>query len=263
MYITEFNLRRALKKIDTGKYQKNVESFLDNLNFFTDSERKELFLFRIVTKYPEVLTQMAFQNVNRGKVYMNGRKPAYHAKRNCGRLNADFQGAVIPQELLDQGREEEVLDWFGVNEYLLNSGRYDAFKFKFRQRFRMEVEIDELDNSGVLTLTNESLRSIEQQIKELISSSTQFARNERERKILRAFCKIHYITKRKNFKAEHYDTEEVLTVVQGFNDAIRYPLMKLLRKYFMMKYNSQLNYNQNVLDQLGFVPCGCCKNINK
>lgn len=259
MYITEFNLRRALKKIDTEKYQKNVESFLDNLNFFTKSERKELFLFNIVTKYPEVLTQMAFQHVNTGKVYMNGRKPAYHGKRNCERLNADFEGAVIPQELLDQGREEEVLDWFRENEYLLNAGRYDVFKYRFRQRFRMEVEIDEFDNSGVLALNNESVKVIEQQIKDLVSSSTQFARNERERRILKAFGKIHYITKRKNFEANYYDTEEVLTVVQGFNQAIRYPLMKLLRKYFMMKYNSQLDYDQNVLNQLGFVPCKCCR----
>lgn len=229
MYITEFNLKKTLKKIDTVKYEKVDTNFLEDLTFLTESEKKELFLFSMATKDLAALSQLTFEEGISGEVSNSLTRPVYHADKDCQYLNGQLRVAMIPSALPGSVKESEFLQWLHENDHLLKAGRYDVFKFLYRERFGVEPDMDEFDKQSFQFSKKESIQQIESKIKTLVS------------------------------KVKNIIKEDSMSFVTRFELEIRVPLMRLLRKYFVMKNNSELNYEQRVLDQMGFVPCACCQ----
>lgn len=259
MYITEFNFRRMIRQIDETQLESNRAEFLRDISFLTKVELKELQLIHLISENPQILSDNAFQFVNIEDEFLNGKTPAYHLDQNCGRLHSDFRGIKIPQELINTGRTAEVREWFKENAYLLKSEKLDVLEMRFRNRFQCSLDVKNLENSGSIVFYNDSIEELEQLIKDTLDRANNFGESASEQRIVNAFGKIHYITKREDFRSKHYDTNQVKEVVVRFNKEIRYPLIELLRKYFIAKYNSRLEFSQGVLDQLGFVPCRCCR----
>ena len=85
-----------------------------------------------------------------------------------------------------------------------------------------------------------------------------FGDNETEKRISKVFSKMHFITKKKDFSSTSYNTDLVKKVVKRFNEEVRFPLIKMLKEYYILKYNSKLEVDQSILNQLGFKLCSCC-----
>ena len=92
----------------------------------------------------------------------------------------------------------------------------------------------------------------------LINVGNDFGDNETEKRISKVFSKMHFITKKKDFSSTSYNTDLVKKVVKRFNEEVRFPLIKMLKEYYILKYNSKLEVDQSILNQLGFKLCSCC-----
>jgi hypothetical protein len=260
MYITEHNFKRMIRKIDPTSFELNVALFKNEVSFLTKKEIEHLKLIKLISETPGILEDSAYKFINPNSSYLNGTTQAYHKDRDCDRLNSPFTAIPVPQSLIDEGRENEVRAWFKLNKYLLDQDRFDVLAMKFHLSFGIILTTSVFENSGSIELMNDSIKGLGQKIKDLLERSESFGKTVEEKKILRAFGAIHFITQKKNFISTHYETDKVVAVINEFNREIRYPLIKLVSKYFIMKYNSSLNYSTRVLDQMGFVPCRCCKN---
>lgn len=229
MYITEFNLKKTLKKIDAKKYEKVDTNFLEDLTFLTKSEKKELFLFSLATKDLEAFSELIFKKGMPEEGGNNWTRPVYHAYQDCQFLNTRLTRTMIPSTLPGIIKESEFLQWLNENDHLLKAGRYDVFKFRYREKFGVEPDMDEFDKEAVQLSKKEPIDQVETKINTLVS------------------------------KVKNIIKEDSMSFVTRFELEIRVPLMRLLRKYFVMKNNSELNYERHLLDQLGFSPCVCCK----
>jgi|TARA_B110000879_G_scaffold148679_1_gene192718 hypothetical protein len=259
MYITEHNFKRMIRKIDPRTLELNVQLFKDEVSFLTKKELEQLKLIKLISEKPEILEDSAYQFVDADTLVLNGTTPAYHKDSNCERLNSSFEAIPIPESLKEAGREQEVRIWFKENSYLLEQEKFDVLAMRFHLRFRVTLTTEVYENSGSVELINDSIDGVVQLIKDLLERSESFGKTAVEQKMIRVFAPIHYITKNQNFKSTHYDTNSVVKIINEFNKEIRYPLIKLVSKYFIMKYNSNLTYSRGILDQLGFVSCRCCK----
>ena len=255
MYITTFNLSQITRRVDLPVFESNKQSFLNDIKFLTPLEIKGLNLFQLICQKPKILSELAYTGCN-GK-FLNGKTPAYHKNPNCERLNNDFQGLPIPEELLHAGKETEVRMWFEANKYLLERGDLEALKMRFRLKFGCDLEEVVFANSGHIFMDNRSVQSYEEEILKLLNMASSFAQTYEEDRILSAFGPIHYQVKRPNFVARAYNTKKVVSTMSRFNSEIRYPLIKLIQQYFILKYNSKLDFTAKVLNQLGFKPCSC------
>jgi uncharacterized protein YlbG (UPF0298 family) len=263
MYITEHNYREMIRNIDKSDIDESKQLFKSQVKFLTKLERRQIFLMKMIAEHPEILMEKRLRGVDERQDnpnYLNvyGGLPSYHASINCDRLNSEFKGFRIPKELMDAGRGPEAKDWYRRNRNL----NPEQLEMRFHLRFGIKYTVDEFENSGVREFDNRSVQEIEVAIKDLLAKAESFGGTSQEKKIINAFGKIHYITKRKTFESKYYNTIEVKEVIQRFNKEIRYPLIQLLQAYFIRKYNSKLEYDGKALDQLGFKSCGKCCNAN-
>ena len=259
MYITEHNYRELIRNIDKSHIDESKRLFRHEVKFLTKLERKQIFLMKMIAENPEILIEQRLRKVDERQdnpYYLNvyGGSPSYHASINCSRLNSEFKGFRIPKELLDAGKGPEARQWYRQNKNLAP----DQLEMRFHLRFGIKYIVEEYDNSGVREVDNRSVQEIEEAIKEQLEKADKFGNSYEEKRIIKAFGTIHYITKRKHFHANYYDTNKVKEVIERFNKEIRYPLIQLLQAYFIRKYNSELDYNGKALDQLGFKPCAQC-----
>ena len=257
MYITTFNLSQITRRVDFPVFELNKQSFLNDIKFLTPLEIKGLNLFQLICQNSKVLSELAYTHLGSNGKYLNGKTPAYHKNHKCERLNNDFQGLSIPEELLHAGKETEVRMWFEVNKYLLERGDLEALKMRFRLKFGCDLEEVVFANSGHIFIDNRSVQSYEEEIVKLLNIASSFAQTYEEDRILSAFGPIHYQVKKPTFVARAYNTKKVVTTISRFNSEIRYPLIKLIQQYFILKYNSKLDFTAKVLNQLGFKPCSC------
>ena len=264
MYITESNFKHMISRLECPiEIEQNQKLFYKDIPFLTMVEKRDLLLMKFIGENPEVLADLKMKNISgRKSRFLNIKSfnPAFHEDQTCENLNSSLLGIPIPSELIEQDREEEVRGWYEKNSYLLEEENFETLKARFHMKFGVTLSLESYENSGAIKFEDDSLENIESKINNLLEKAENFG-NPMENKITKAFGKIHFIVKKSNFQAKYYDTEEVKRVVKQFNYEIRYPLINLITKYFIYKYNSKLSYGESVLSQLGFKSCsGCCKN---
>jgi hypothetical protein len=203
----------------------------------------------------------------------------YHKDCQCKGLRSIYKDLEIPVEIkykagseqLDYYRIQEFRTWFKQRE--ITDLYYKDIK-RFIERLQLKFKLVnppkpvEIGNGDVQKISNYSEQELEKKIDELINKASIFySQSEMNREILvkNNFSRRTYYLTSKKYRDEalcisgtSYSNEDIRNVLTEFYTKIKKPLIDLLIDYWIVKLNPNLNFNENILEQLDFVACKLC-----
>lgn len=209
--------------------------------------------------------------------------PSYHTSSDCKNLKSGFTNFTFPPEISEKGEEEKerFRKWFKENLSLFkeNKNRFFAkmsLKFNIKQLGPDDIEVDK-KNSGFTYYVaffseserKEKMAELEVEIENLVNQGNQLkSGNGLESEIIKEFGnKTHLykdeevlrsdLSKNEKIKEEEFDT--AFRVIKEWDD-LKMDLKKRLAFYFMLKFNPKLEFDENMLIDLGFRKCRVCGN---
>lgn len=267
-FITKHNSSKLVFEMDKVDVDINQEIFRIDFIWFGDYEIKEILAFKQLYKDPDNFFKYYKKRkpVDTKTYVYEGKYPAYHKESDCPRLTSSFTNVRIPEEIKKRGDEEiqKFRNWYKENSYLLENDKIDIFLERMRLRFNLErvPEQVDYDNSGVESHESLELDELDLRIERLISNANDFyLRSYKNTTILDNFGKISFIYKGKKPPYNNntqYSNEEIWEVLKDFEENYKANIKHLLKEYYRIKYNPELEFDGTILDQLGFQKCGYC-----
>lgn len=258
VFITISNFLRTISPID--KKPSIAGIYKSSLTVLSIKERERLALIREIFINPDALkisykyNKLVRHTKRDYKFVYESSTPSYHANEKCSRLKSNFDNYEIPQEIRDKGEKEceKYIKWFSSNVHLLEQidGRV---KFLFLRKAMFELENDDIGdvheiNSGSTKVENTELNGIEKNIDDLIIRAIDFKRTPRNIDII-----IDYGDD-SNMILEDKSNQEILVEWHRLKKAIKDSLIQ----YYMIKYNPKLQFEDTLLEQVGFKKCTLC-----
>lgn len=266
-YITKSNSKSIVYKLDFDSIDLNEEVYHVDFKWFSKYEIKGLLAFKMLFKSPEQFFKKykPKKTLDTKQYVFEGQAPAHHIDPNCERILSSFHNYKIPEEVKEKGEEsvEEFRSWFKENSYLLED-KMDFFLDKLRWKFGLSERPEAIDykNSGVDLIENLNLEELESRIETKIRESNKFYQSTSKNKvILDNFGQYSFLYKEKKDpygNNTNYSKEEIWAVLEEFDVEYKTPLTLLLREYYRVKYNPELEFEGSLLEQLGFAPCRSC-----
>lgn len=272
-YLTKSNSLKIIARIDfkqIGNLQGEV--YKKPIYFFSDYEKNNLLGLKELLKDPETFIQefyVPIENTDNLRYVYEGGKPAYHAKPDCERLNSNYRNFEIPEEIREKGKDEvlKFRSWFKENQYLLE--KPDVFVARLQMAFGVTMNPKAIDyeNSGVEVKENLNLEELERRINKYISDAGQYFNNaDQEKKdVIRRFQKytfLAYSNKDIQNNNTRFSDETIKKFLKQYDVHFKRPIKDLLIEYYRVLHNPDLKFEGNLLEQLGFRPCGACHNEN-
>ena len=185
-------------------------------------------------------------------VYEGG-KPAYHLDPKCERLNQDYLNIKLPEQVINAGGAEikRFRAFCRLNEKLAKDNPA-RFLELLEAHFFLEVSLKNvhLKNSGINHFGEDDAKLIKQQIDHLMDSAEVFRGHDTHTK--NSIANKGFGTHRvREAKLEGH-------ILHTWHNKFKEPLKVALRKYFMIKFNPALSFNDSLLEQLGFNCCQQC-----
>jgi hypothetical protein len=247
----------------------------------TDWEKRRLLAVRKFFENPELFIEQFFGHARTKDdqhMVFEGTPPAYHAMGECERLNSEYRNFEIPEQIMelaksDPGLKARFRQWFMANYYLLDQQNPKYQPAIFLLRIRMDFKVDIRDirevvrpNSGISRMKNASLEEIQTEIDGILSAAGKwFYANTKNTAILKAYQKRTSLAYKDDPLPENktgYPDSEVKTFLKEYDSRFKKPLKANLILYYKIRYNSDLTFDGNLLDQVGFLPCRHCHRID-
>lgn len=196
------------------------------------------------------------------------RNPCYHSNPKCERLNSDFQTFEIPEEIREKGLEKvnEFREWFKTVQHFIES-KPDVFAERLRSKYGIitNPQAINLKNGGYIAIENYNVSDIENQIDTLLSDSAKFYfSSTKNTMILKKLSRDSYLGYSPNNLLKNdtgYSDEEVKVLLREYNEKFKRPLKRLLIIYYRLKHNPNIQIDASYLDQLGFIKCRHCSEL--
>lgn len=273
-FITQFNASRISRQIDFDKFDVDQELFKRRIYFLSKYERAELLAFRTLVKDQEffvehVYTPIPMEASGKYVFEYDGQKPSYHELPTCVLLHRDFQNIQISEALRERLIERKVsLKAFRAWAYeellhLFHKRDWEAIAFRIESKFLVPVsrnDVVQYDNSDAISVENMALDELEHKIDRLIVNAGRYYYDHPE--ILKQFSKISFLYKKKE-PIEGNDTElddkQLKAFLKDYHERFKRPLIYMLKQWYMVSFNPDLEFKGNLLDQLNFKPCSKCK----
>jgi len=271
-YITNSNLKRIIGKIDLTKSKLEGTLFRRPIYFLSRFETQELLATKEFFLDPSKFVNEYYKKLivkRDSQMIFNKKTTSYHSDSDCVRLNSDYSNYKIPDEILQRGDVvvEQFRLWFIQNIYLLESGEQAKVQ-ALQERCRLKFGLKELpllvhyENSGATCLTNNSLLEVEANIIDLLKAAGRhYYSSPKTNKILRRFSKCTFLISRDQpiyGNDTGYSEEEVREELKYYFENFKKPVIDQLKQWYRIQYNPDLNFDDNLLDQLGFEPCKGC-----
>ncbi len=266
MYITNYNLNRVLKSTSIESLEEIDISDLQDIL----SEKEILFLKQANTFFKDKgLSEKKFIPINFNDTHtmlFEKHKPAYHKNKECIRLHADYVNYYIPNEVRERG-DTEVDRFRKFVKGLLNKGykledegTIIAIKAEFQFSDKNFGKIEE-NNSGKMdfmhALDSMNLLEIHAQIAQIIHKLNMFSsQSEIYRQVYRLRYREPYMIRKlmKNKSKEQKNIAEELKLLK------ENLLLSLIASYKKENNFNQSDIEEELLQELNFVPCStCCK----
>ena len=293
-YITRANFKSISRHLDAKKIinKENIDSILlcedlpeIKFTYMNKMEKQSLLAFKEFVLNPEIIFNPEYRKniFVDTKMYVSEIPAAYHIDPSCSKLHQDFSGVLIPTKIKEQGEDiiKEFRQWYRENEHLLEEDKKDVFEMHLQMKFgihRSEIEIIDKKNSGTQKFENYSLTEVCEQITNLTIKFKAWLLDctNAEVKSLRlySFQEIAYNGKcsylgddygvEKHLSEIHernkskFTDQEILTCLKEAHTEYKLPMIELLKKYYMIKYNADTKVDVNILEALGFRPCSAC-----
>ena len=270
VYITKSNAKRILEKLDFGNKTFTGVLYEKPIYIFNSYEQKQLLAYKGFMQSPKDFITCIYKKVeleDSFRYIYEGNAPAYHECKDCERLSADLQNFYVPNEIMDKGAGEVIKfrKWFFENQDVFRNDP-EAFQMRMFTAFGIKVNLSEIThkNTGAFEKENLSLEEVKEKLDNLIKECGRFYyANSQNTTILKKYGKRTFLAHKKEPLPDN-DTglsdEYVRKFLIEYEHDFKYPIMRYLREYYRISYNSDLAIDKKILDALGFRPCkACCK----
>lgn len=282
-FITKSNFMRITREFKVELENLNDAVYKNAIYFFSDIEKNRILSvkqFLIHSKDELIKFQgSGFIPDSYNYVYEKSRHAKYHRDSQCEKLNSSYSDIEIPVEIkykagtgeLDIERIEQFRAWFKQPEI---SNLYHTNQKRFIEKLQIKFQLVnppkpiEINNGGIKKVSNFSEKELEAKIDELIKlASSLYAQSDMNREILvkNNFSKRTYYVTSKKYKDvnlyiydKNYSNDDIRAVLTEFYLKIKKPIIDLLIDYWIIKLNPNLDFNQNILEQMDFEPCKSC-----
>lgn len=282
-YITKSNFMRITREFKVELKNTNEVVYKNMISFFSDFERNRILSvkqFLIHAKDELIQFQgSGFIPDSYNYVFEKARHAKYHKNIECTYLNSGYNDIEIPVEIkykagtgeLDIERIEQFRTWFKQPEI---SNLYHTNQKRFIEKLQIKFQLVnppkpiEIDNGGIKKVSNFSENELENKIDALIElAKSLYAKSDMHKEILvkNNFSKRTYYVTSKKYKdvnlyiyGKSYSNDDIRSVLTEFYTKIKKPIIDLLIDYWIIKLNPDLDFNQNILDQMEFEPCKLC-----
>ncbi len=254
VFITYSNFRSLLYEFEPKIKRKNLFLF-DEITIDYLSE-KDISILEVakdfLTNPLELMTSkyIRVERIDNHEYVGLPKEPAFHYKRNCSFLNSDFQGILIPENVKKKGDYEinKYRIWHKKNG-LLARYNHKQFKEKHKDFWGSELQIGIVPNGGNMAILNIPVNELEEQVKFKINEIVNFkSKNPFE------WAKIQS----NSYSVTPFGTVKKNRALLNFNKNLKDPLISLLLHYYRAKLNPDLDFDVDILDQLGFKLCKSC-----
>jgi hypothetical protein len=270
-YITKANAASIVKKTDLTKIDIKGQIYKAPIFFFSRYEANQLLVIKEFIKDPEHFFKELYVALPKSVdtlsyVYeYEGKKPAYHKVTTCERLLSYYENFSIPSEIKEKGKEA-VIDfrkWFKSVEHLFLTDK-EAFTARLLTKYQIVTNPAALkeENSGVEYIANLNFHEVEKKIDVLIKEAGKYYyESTKNTAILKRFSDKTFLAYRSSPIENNntgYTDEEVRDFLRVYDKTFKAPLRIMLREYYRIQYNPDLDFNGMLLDKLGFKPCSEC-----
>jgi hypothetical protein len=266
VFITAANAKRMEMGLDPEKAKKLYIEDLYKLSLwmFSVPERRWLAAARMFYQNPEFYLKCFYKKIepHTGKesdwVFV-GVTPAYHFDADCVKLHSDYTNFKIPPEIVGRGEDEKqkFREWFIENQDLMEDSTKFINKITARFMLRNPPRIEEFQkgNSGIVAEENLPLVDISARIDERLHRM-KMQRDQNPMLIDKYGMQTHLV------RSGKVDVEDLLDrqLLDSWHEA-KNALKTDLRTYFKLKFNPDLEFQDDLLQSVGFRPCKSCANL--
>ena len=274
-FITEANTRKIIIKTDLFSYKFRDDVFEDPIFFFSDVEKKRLLAYKMLIEnsdeYLRYYKPIVLKNDTCQYVYERDRmKPAFHDDLSCKILNQDYKNFTIPDEIkkntdgsINYTRVNEFRKWFKEVESLFESNK-EAFVMRLHAKYGIVTNPKALlyENSGSVECLNYNIKELRDAIKNGIKKAGQFYYSSNKNKeILKRFSKLSYLgftNQSLRINNTKYSDNEVKDFLKNYHLKFKGPLFTLIREYYRLTFNPDLDFSSTFLEALNFKRCSNC-----
>jgi len=264
-YITLSNINHTIFQTDIKSLDLNSEVYKRPIYFLNKLEKNKLRAVRELINDSENFLNEYYSpievNEDTYRYMYESSMPSYHKDIGCERLNSKYENFEIPEEIISKGKNEviEFRKWFQNSKHLIEEGKSDAFVMRLQAKYKINTNPKNINrsNSGVISIENLTVEKIEERINKLIDDAGKAYHKYKE--IIAKYGKCAYKWKNTELLNETaYSDAEVKRVLEGYQKHIKTPFNGLLIEYYRITLNPNLNFEEKILDQLGFRPCFKC-----
>lgn len=224
-------------------------------------ERRWLAAARMIYQSPEFYIENFYKKVEAGRrkdsdwVFLGG-APAYHLNGSCDKLLSDYRNFRIPVEIVHRGEAEKqkFREWFVENERFIDDPVIFVNKMSANFFLKNPPRIDEFraDNSGFTIEENPSLQKIQGQINKKIDAMK--SKMDGHRKLISEYGMKTYLLRKGELVIQDASDREILLAWHDSKESLK----KDLKTYFKVKFNPDLEFQDTLLQSIGFRPCKSC-----
>lgn len=269
VYITNFNASRIIASLNHQLWFGTDTIFHKQFKWLNIREVSELHAYYFLYVNPSKITSI-YKRINpKRNDFVFESSPAYHTYQDCTLMKSPFENFKIPDSIKKQGNDKinEYRKYFSTNKELIEN-EFDFFKDRVRWKFGVDCVPEKInrDNSGITETDNYSLEEIREKVRYVISETKKFTQKSNKNKVIvdkfgeKAFLAEKKIAPKYNYT--DYSNEEIWEVLNEFNEHFKKPYKKYIVEFFRISKNPDLAFENNLLNQLGFVECKKCQERN-
>jgi len=273
-FVTEYNTNLVLKKL-IGEPSDNIrewQPYKKPIYFLNHLDKTALQCFKKFCENPIENIETIYKPIeikDTQEFVYEGLNPSYHKYENCGRLSSNFINYRLPSKIKARGSEAiaEYRKWFKENENIF-SGRPDIYQMRLQTKFGIVEGIQKVNykNSGNVYKENLSLIEIETRIDSLLYNAAQYYKEDerRQKAIKRYQTKTFIAFERKEISDNNtgYSDKDLKAILKEYYSLFIAPTIFYLKQYFKAFFNSHIEINEKIFEQLNFKKCGYCYSDN-
>lgn len=268
-HITLANTNKIVFNSEIKKLDLSGEIYKLKIYFFSKYEENALLAIQELLKDPEKYfteIHVPYKPIDTFTYVYEGKHPAYHKATDCPRLNAKYENFEIPNDIKEKGEQtvKEFRSWFETVKHLLETP--DVFVMRLQARWNIITNPKAIsrNNSGSNEIEKLTIKELEEKIDSKIKEAGRFYyANSKNTEILKRFSKCTFLAYKDssiyNNNAQYSDSE-VKKLLKKYDSEFKKPLKKMLIEYYRLKFNPEIKMEGEILEQLGFKPCGICYN---
>ena len=296
MYITKANFKQIVFEFETpntikfedlviwtlpngAKVMGDLESSKKHAfsAMFSQKERNQLLLFKALCKGETYIIDHLYKKIEKPidsmKYVQAEKQPVYHSDPNCPAMMSDYERVSIPEQVIAQGKDKiMIFRNFWVMHSELREKDMPTFIKELNKVINPQppIKISDIEktifpNSGSKKIKdNRSVSEINDEINRIWTEFVIWLKEDRKR--LNICINCGYLSWKGNsseplepklidrFRCSEKELKEYLMLIDSYKLKIKEQLLEL----YMRTYIPDLNFDDKLLESLGFIPCRIC-----